>query len=168
MLVKKNKEQIKDLFFHLNQWGRGKFLSILIGLYLFACTDAAVSQTIALWSFDEQIGLYPSCVINDLSENDYPLVIGQGGSIVEGKYGNALSTVAQPSITIPEGGSVRFGLEPLPIPDGRTVEPMTWMNANFCALMTGGENHLRNLFFQRHPADEVLHAQGHWPGCIKK
>jgi hypothetical protein len=100
-------------------------------------------QTIALWAFDEQIGIYPSCVISDLSDNDYPLVLGPGGQIVPGKFGNALEPTEQPKIDYPKDDNVKFGLQPLPIPDGRTIQPMTWMNANFCALMTKGENHLR-------------------------
>ena len=31
----------------------------------------------------------------------------------------------------------------MPIPEGRTVEPLFWFNSNFAALMTSGENHLR-------------------------
>ena len=100
------------------------------------------SQTVALWLFDEQIGLYPSCVLNDSSESDYPLVLGLGGQIVEGKFGNALEPLRQPEIQIPDG-QVKFGLTPMAIPKGRTAEPMTWWNADFCALSTSGENHLR-------------------------
>jgi hypothetical protein len=100
-------------------------------------------KIIALWPFDEQVGIYPSCVISDLSDNDYPLVLGPGGQIVPGKYGNALEATEQPEIIYPEDDNVKFGLLPVPIPEGRTIEPMTWMNANFCALMTSGENHLR-------------------------
>ena len=39
-------------------------------------------QTIAAWPFDEQAGIYPSCVLNDVSPNGYALVIGPGGKIV--------------------------------------------------------------------------------------
>jgi len=100
------------------------------------------AQTIALWLFDEQAGLYPSSVLCDYSDNDYPMVIGPGGMIVPGKFGNALDAVPQPPVSYPEGEEI-FGLKKLPIPEGRTIEPMTWMNANFCGLMTMGENHLR-------------------------
>ena len=114
------------------------------------------TQTIALWPFDEQIGIYPSCVISDLSENDYPLVLGPGGKIVQGKYGNALDAMAQDAIEYPEEGSVRFGLHSLPIPPGRTIQPMTWKNVNFCALMTSGENHLRKEVGFVHPTNTRL------------
>jgi hypothetical protein len=101
------------------------------------------NRTIALWLFDEQQGLYPSCVISDVSIHDYPLVLGQGGQIVAGKYGNALEPLRQPPVDYP-AGDILFGLEEPQMPAGRTVEPMTWMNADFCALMTAGEKHLRN------------------------
>jgi hypothetical protein len=101
-------------------------------------------NTIAFWPFDEQQGVYPSSALADFSNNDYPLIIGLGGKIVEGKYGNALDPVQQAKFDFVEiEDEVRFGLTPLPIPKGRTVEPMNWFNANFAALMTSGENHLR-------------------------
>jgi hypothetical protein len=101
------------------------------------------SETIALWTFDEQQGLYPSCVLSDHSENDFPLVLGLGGMIESGKYGNALSSNLQAEIIIPESKSTLFGMKAVPKAEGRTVEPMNWHNARFCALMTSGETHLR-------------------------
>ncbi len=115
------------------------YLFILIGLLL---SNGLHAQTIALWLFDEQIGLYPSCALSDAGPNDFPMVLGQGGQIVEGKFGNALEPTMQEPIQYPEE-SVKFGLKQLPVPAGRTVEPMSWMNAKFCGLMTSGENHLR-------------------------
>ena len=113
-----------------------------LALAIFTVVPAAAQQTTALWLFDEPQGLYPSHVMDDQSENDYPLVIGPGGMIVEGLYGNALEPVAQPPVNLPDG-EARFGLAPLPVPEGRTMEPLNWMNANFCAFMTSGESHLR-------------------------
>ena len=114
-----------------------------LGLILmFFLMNTSNAQTIALWLFDEPAGLYPSHVMDDQSDNDYPLVIGPGGNLVKGKFGNALSTQPQPEVKLPEGES-RFGLSPEPRSEGRTVDPMNWMNSNFCALMTSGENHLR-------------------------
>jgi hypothetical protein len=120
------------------------FLIILIlsALVLIGCEENNV-KTVALWTFDEQIGIYPSCVISDQSDNDYPLVLGPGGQIVPGKYGNALEPIEQPNVDYPEDDNIKFGLHPLPAEEGRKTEPMTWMNANFCALMTSGEIHLR-------------------------
>ncbi len=119
-----------------------KILAITILLY-FGCAINTSAQTIALWLFDEQIGIYPSCVLSDAGPNDYPMVIGQGGQIVCGKFGNALEPIEQPKIKYPLEDNPKFGLMPMPVPKGRTVEPMTFMNANFCGLMTSGENHLR-------------------------
>jgi hypothetical protein len=100
-------------------------------------------QTVALWTFDEPQGLYPSSVLDDASGNDYPLVLGLGGRIVPGRFGNALEPLAQPVPKLPATGPVLFGLAPPPAAAGRTVEPITWKNALFCALMTSGERHLR-------------------------
>lgn len=113
----------------------------------------APAPTVALWLFDEQQGLYPSHVLNDASASDYPMVIGLGARIVPGRFGNALEVLEEPLIAdalkmaFPqdwdEAGAIRFGLKPPAKPAGREVEPMYWGNANFAALMTSGENHLR-------------------------
>lgn len=105
-------------------------------------SGATEGKTIALWLFDEPQGIYPSSVLNDAGPNDYPLVLGLGGQIVPGKYGNALEPIPYPDFSIPEG-EAWFGLKQLPPAPGRTVEPMSWFNAHFCALMTSGEKHLR-------------------------
>ncbi len=117
--------------------------AILLGNNLFAL-DENGKNVIAFWPFDEQIGLYPSSALADFSDNDYPLVLGPGGKIVEGKFGNALDPIQQVIFDYVEiEDEVRFGLTPVPVPEGRTVEPLNWFNANFAALMTSGENHLR-------------------------
>ncbi len=113
-------------------------LTFLLGLW----TIPINSQTIALWLFDESTGLYPSHAIDDSSPNDYPLVLGRGGAMVKGKFGNALEPLEYESLNIPEG-DIKFGFANMPIPVGRTAEPMNWRNAFFAALMTSGENHLR-------------------------
>jgi len=100
------------------------------------------AETVALFAFDEPVGLYPSSVLSDQSAKNLLLVLGPGGSIVSGKFGNALSTAPQPPVNYP-AGSVLFGLTQLPTPAGRTVAPLSWMNARFAALMTSGEKHLR-------------------------
>ena len=92
------------------------------------------AQTIALWLFDEPTGLYPSHVMDDASENDHPLVIGPGGQIVAGKFGNGLSAEKRPPIVLP-AGEEQFGLKQAPKTDDRKVEPLSWMNAGFCALI---------------------------------
>ena len=103
----------------------------------------ACAQTVALWTFDEGQGLYPSSVLDDSSGNDYPLVLGPGGQIVPGRFGNGLEPLEQPRPKLPPTGPVLFGLAPPPVTAARTVEPLTWNNALFCALMTSGERHLR-------------------------
>jgi len=102
-----------------------------------------LAQTIALWPFDEQQGLYPSSVLSDVSRNDYPLVIGLGGQVVPGKFGNALEPGEYPAFSFPQSDNPLFGLGPVAARQGHTVEPLTWKTARFCALMTSGENHLR-------------------------
>lgn len=115
-------------------------LAALAGLG--APAQEAKPRTVALWLFDEQAGVYPSTVLTDSSPNDYLLVIGNGGQIVPGKFGNALEPVDRPPIVYPNGPEL-FGLRPAKKPEGRTVEPMTWESANFAGLMTRGEHHLR-------------------------
>lgn len=119
-----------------------RFFIFTINLLIFFLPAVLNAQTIALWLFDEQMGLYPSHVLNDQSDNDYPLVIGPGGQIVKGKYGHALEAVEQHKVDYPDGELI-FGLKELPVPESRTMAPLTWMNSNFCALMTSGETHLR-------------------------
>ena len=115
-------------------------LIIMIGNYSIA--QSSNYKVISLWCFDEQIGLYPSSVLENLSDSDYPLVLGLGGQIVPGKFGNALQAIEYPKIILPHG-EVEFGLEKVPKQKGRKVEPLSWYNSNFCALMTSGEKHLR-------------------------
>ncbi len=106
---------------------------------------ASEPQTTALWLFDEPQGLYPSSALDDSSANDHPLVIGLGGQVVEGRFGNGLSATPRPAIDVPPGEpayEAMFGLGDPVAPDGGTV-PMTWHNADFAALMTAGEKHLR-------------------------
>lgn len=101
-------------------------------------------QTIAVWLFDEHLDLYPSSVLHDVGPNENTLILGRGGRIVPGKFGNALEIIAPEPLPLPEHTvSERFGIGKIPIPEGRTTEPLTWHNAFFSALSTSGENHLR-------------------------
>ena len=118
--------------------------NIFLVLIIMAFTSVNYyAQTTALWTFDEQEGIYPSSVINDISDNDYPLVIGFSGKIVKGKFGNALTYSLKPNIPIPQGIDPKYGLVKLKKQPGRKIEPLSWHNADFCVLMTSGENHLR-------------------------
>jgi hypothetical protein len=126
---------------------------------LSAAIATRAAETVALWAFDEPAGLYPSSALADQGAHEYFLTIGPGGSIVPGRFGRALSTLEQPMPPAvnrhaehEEGqlvdsetdtGAVMFGLKQLPTPAGRTVPPLSWMNAHFTALLTVGENHLR-------------------------
>lgn len=98
-------------------------------------------ETVALWLFDEPRGLYPSSVLDSNSDKDYPLVIGQGARLVNGKYGNALSPVARPPLSYPEGPR-EFGLPPSSAHPKDTR--LTWSSNRFAAMMTTRETHLRS------------------------
>ena len=115
---------------------------MLLGSYVGSCEAA----TVALWLFDEQQGVYPSCVLGDAASGDFPLVIGPGGQVVEGKFGNALEPIGRPPVEYPSqpmvrgtGNSGHFGLSASP----SNEKDLSWRNANFCALMTRGQRHLR-------------------------
>ncbi len=131
-------------------------MKLLLSFSLFlAAISVPAAETVAFFPFDEPVGLYPSSVISDHSAANLPLIIGPGGSIVPGKFGNAFSTAAQPSVNYP-AGSVLFGLTPLPTPSGRTIEPLHWKNARFGALLTAGEKHLRKEVWAPNPTSTGL------------
>lgn len=115
--------------------------SIFILLSLFPAANGK-AETTALWLFDEPRGTYPSSVLDSSSENDYPLVLGQGGRLVTGKFGNALSIIVRPPIDYPTGAN-EYGLKrPWQIFSDDDAR-MFWDNSRFAALMTVGEKHLR-------------------------
>ncbi len=117
---------------------------LVAGLTPVAATSAGADQnTIAVWLFDEPAGLYPSTPLESTAGLDAPLVLGLGGNVVEGRFGRALSTEPYPAVEIPAQGQATAALHRLPVPAGRTQEPLSWHNAQFTALMTGGERHLR-------------------------
>lgn len=108
-------------------------------------------QTEAVWLFDEQIGLYPSLLLTDCGPHDYSIVLGRGGRIAKGKFGNALEPSKPEFLKITnrwgEDQQALFGLIPTLRAAGRTIDPMTWQSAEFCALWTCGEKHLRHMEF---------------------
>jgi hypothetical protein len=113
-----------------------------------AGTLPASAGTVALWLFDEPEGLYPSSILNDASGHGLFLALGRGGRMAEGRFGRALEPIEPPALQIGHAPSnPQFGLGAVPKLAGRTVEPMTWMNATFCALATTGEKHLRSPGF---------------------
>ncbi len=137
---------------------------LIAGLIFFAASfkngqKPEEAETIALWLFDEPTGLYPSHVMDDASPNDYPLTLGLNGKIVKGKFGNALSYTTGRKLDIPPG-EVRFGLKKLPPKKGRKTAPLSWYNAEFCALMTTGEKHLRQEVGHVNATDVDLNLGG--------
>jgi len=107
-----------------------------------------MGETIALWTFDEPIGLYPSHTMDTVEGMDAPLTMGLGGTLVKGKYGNALSSEPYPEMEIPatassEGRAVLYGQKQLPVEPGENTPPLSWHTADFAAIMTRGERHLR-------------------------
>jgi hypothetical protein len=115
--------------------------SLSTGLALAGASASA--ETVALWLFDEPAGLYPSTPLDSSAGLDAPFVLGPGGTVVPGRFGQALSTAPYPKFEIPAHGEETAALGRVPVPPGRTQEPLTWHNANFAALMTSGERHIR-------------------------
>ena len=111
-------------------------------------TSGYGDDTVALWLFDEPEGLYPSSVLTDAGPHYYDLALGRGGRIVPGRFGRALEPCPPVPLEIrSQSPSVLFGITPPPKALGRTVEPLHWGNATFCALATVGEKHLRSANF---------------------
>ena len=118
---------------------------------------AARAETVALWLFDEPVGVYPSSVLNDAGPNSYFLILGRGAEIASGKFGNALRPIPPAPLTITSrgagldadsaGSAVTFGLRSPPTKPGRTQPPLIWDNAHFAALFTNGDAHLRRAPF---------------------
>lgn len=107
------------------------------------------ADTVALWTFDEPLDLYPSHVLDTVAGLEAPLTLGLGGTLVAGKFGHALSArpyrhaLEIPASSSSPGRAEEFGQIDLPPPPGKTQKPLSWHNAHFAAFMTGGENHLR-------------------------
>lgn len=114
--------------------------------------------TTALWAFDEAAGHYPSHALDDTSENDLVMALGLGAQILPGKFGNALTFKPLPGFEIPPAPEKPeiFGFVQLSTTEGRSVEPLSWHNADFAALMTDGEDHLRKETGFTNPTDTDL------------
>ena len=120
-------------------WMRLMGLSMALSLFV----NANAQQPVSMWLFDEAQGLYPSSVLENSSPNDYPMVLGLGGTIVPGKFGNALEISSVLHLDLPKG-DVEFGLADPVGATSNDATVLTWKNANFAALMTSGKTHLRN------------------------
>ena len=124
-----------------------------------ATTSSPAVETTALWLFDEPVGLYPSHTLDDMSDNDMVLTLGLGAQVAPGRYGKALLLAPlDPPLDVPpaEEKPGEFGLARLPVPEGRTAEPLSWFTAHFAALMTSGENHLRKQVGHKNPTSSAL------------
>ncbi|MEB2345739.1 MAG: hypothetical protein OZ948_13485 [Deltaproteobacteria bacterium] len=109
---------------------------------------AARADTVALWLFDEQEGVYPGSVLNDAGPDRAFLNLGRGGRLEAGRFGRALRPVepgpfAPAAAALDPEDAVAIGLRPPPARPGRGVEPMTWASATFAAALVHGETHLR-------------------------
>ena len=133
-----------------------KTYGLAVSFLLTACLNLKAAETVSLWLFDEPEWLYPSHTLDSSAGLDSPMVLGLGGTLTQGKWGRALSTVPHPPVDIPERGEATASLTPLPVPPGRTQEPLTWHNNNFAALMTGGERHLRKQVGFVNPSETDL------------
>ena len=134
---------------------------LVLSLLVAACSSGEAQQksgdgieTVALWLFEEPAGLYPSSALDDSSANDMVLSIGMGAQVAEGRYGHGLLLEDREPFEVPKGEEnfEKFGFVELPPAEGRTVEPLTWFNAHFAALMTSGENHLRKEVGFKNPS----------------
>ncbi len=123
------------------------------------------AESIALWLFDEQLGLYPSCVLGDAASNNIPPVLGPGGHLVEGQFGNALQLTEPPGANNPlEEHLVGLAArQQLAVNRPDAAPSMTWQNNGFCALMTRGEKHLRQEVEFASPTQTAInHAHSDW------
>lgn len=124
---------------------RLEIVTVILGWwFVFGSSPSFGAETVAVWLFDEQQGIYPSCVLGDAASGEYPLVIGPGGRLVAGKFGNALEACKPPTMTLPPGELLE-ALAATKQADGKNPpgDRLTWVNARFCGLMTRGERHLR-------------------------
>ncbi len=121
------------------------------GLALAGAARPAGAETVALWLFDEQKGLYPGSILSDAGPLDCFLTLGRGGRVTDGKFGRALLPAEPDAVPFTARGPAdqlrSLGLAPVTRPADRRVDPLTWQNASFCALLTAGERHLQRVEF---------------------
>ena len=145
---------------------------ILCVLGAFLRLPDLAAETVALWLFDEQVGVYPSSVLNDAGPGSLFLILGRGAEIVPGKFGNALRPIPPAPLAITAhnagsdadsgGGAVTFGLRPPPVLAGRTQPPLTWANAHFAAMFTNGDTHLRRAPFANATDSRINLGKADW------
>ena len=130
--------------------------------------------TAALWLFDEQEQIYPGSGLNDTGPGDLILSLGRGGEIVPGHFGHALRITAPSEFkplfdpdaitfkVLTQDRLVRTGLEQLALRSGRTIEPLSWLNATFAAAFLSGEEHLRHTSAANATASRLNLGAGDW------
>jgi len=144
----------------------------LFALTLAAAATALRADTVALWLFDEQAGVYPSSVLADAGPGSHFLILGRGAELVPGKFGRALRPIPPPPLTMTTrspgsdadsgASAVRFGLHPPPAIPGRTQQPLVWANAHFAALTTRGDAHLRRAPLPNVTDSPLNLGSGNW------
>ena len=77
----------------------GRFIALLVCSALLRPASIR-GETVALWLFDEQAGVYPSSVLNDTGPNSHFLILGRGAEIAPGKFGNALRPIVPAPLSI--------------------------------------------------------------------
>ena len=146
-------------------WRNLKFIlgwGVVTGL----ASTGAQAETVALWLFDEQAGVYPSSVLGDAGPGSHFLILGRGGEIAEGRFGRALR-VRPPEPFTPHfrddsSSLVRDGLKAPPAIEGRTMPPLTWHNAVFAAALLNGDQHLRRAPFPHPTATRLNLGSADW------
>jgi len=104
--------------------------------------------------------------MGDAASGDFPLVIGPGGQLVDGKFGNALESTGRPPVNYPPQTLLTETGEPIHDDLKTASKPtakMSWLNADFAALMTRGEQHLRQEVGFGSPTSSGLNlGEGDW------
>ncbi|MCB1103725.1 MAG: LamG domain-containing protein [Cephaloticoccus sp.] len=147
------------------KWGTLKPIAGLWLLTVLAST-AGRAETVALWLFDEQAGVYPSSVLGDAGPGSYFLILGRGGEITEGRFGRALRVRAPepfaPHFREDSSSLVRDGMKAPPAIEGRVMPPLTWNNAVFAAAFLNGDQHLRRAPFPHPTVTRLNLGNGDW------
>lgn len=158
---------------HMHARTRSGLVFLFCSVCVFLQPGRVQAETVALWLFDEQAGIYPSSVLNDAGPRSFFLILGRGAQIVPGRFGNALRPIEPAPLAITwsggagadadsSGSAVTFGLKPPPAKPGRTQPPLTWENAFFAAMFTNGDAHLRRAPFANATDSKLNIGAGDW------
>jgi hypothetical protein len=126
-----------------------------VRFFLWACLffaggeTAFRGETVALWLFDEPVGLSPGSVLNDAGPKHYSLMLGRGAEIAPGKFGHALRPIAPAARAIrrshaqESGGDETVGLRARAPSPSDTGPRGKGEDAPFAALFSNGKKHAR-------------------------